>query len=574
MTRPDPPLPDPSLPGLPLPESQQLPHSGRWQTHWPGLVWAVPIAALLVVAYLGVHGWMRRGEVITVTFKRAAGAQPGETKVLYQGVEAGHLLKIVPNPDGHRIDFLVRLVPEAKAGLNSNARFWLIGASPNFTDFSSLKAVVSGVAIGYAPGQGGTPETHFEGLEKAPIVLPGDHGTRYLLGSKTLGSIREGSGLLFHGEPIGKVTDVKFEGESGFELEVFVFAPYDSLIKPGTRFWKMSPLHLSLAGGGLTANLAPASTLLSGGIDVEVPATAPAARSPPDSRFLLYSNRSAARQGLSGPTVLYEFTFDGAAGDLEEDAPVTLLGFQIGEVRTTRLTYDDRSGKPYTTVTAALYPQQLGVHAPTPAAADWRAASDAKVRQLVHWGFRARLEQTPALVGEQSIALVPIKGARAASLSLEGPEPRIPSAPGGSSMEDIAAQADQILAKVNHIPIEEIGQNLRQVSSRLSRLVSSPKMDESLSHLTATLAQIDRMLGEIEPQVGPLMTKLNEAAQQVSGTALAAHQMLGGEGGDEAGGLPETIRQLNEAARSIRTLTDYLDRHPEALIRGKRPETQ
>jgi paraquat-inducible protein B len=50
--------------------------------------------------------------------------------------------------------------------------------------------------------------------------------------------------------------------------------------------------------------------------------------------------------------------------------------------------------------------------------------------------------------------------------------------------------------------------------------------------------------------------------------------MLGGEGGDEAGGLPETIRQLNEAARSIRTLTDYLDRHPEALIRGKRPETQ
>jgi paraquat-inducible protein B len=141
-------------------------------------------------------------------------------------------------------------------------------------------------------------------------------------------------------------------------------------------------------------------------------------------------------------------------------------------------------------------------------------------------------------------------------------------------MEDIAAQADQILAKVNHIPIEEIGQNLRQVSSRLSRLVSSPKMDESLSHLTATLAQIDRMLGEIEPQVGPLMTKLNEAAQQVSGTALAAHQMLGGEGGDEAGGLPETIRQLNEAARSIRTLTDYLDRHPEALIRGKRPETQ
>jgi paraquat-inducible protein B len=36
--------------------------------------------------------------------------------------------------------------------------------------------------------------------------------------------------------------------------------------------------------------------------------------------------------------------------------------------------------------------------------------------------------------------------------------------------------------------------------------------------------------------------------------------------------LPDTIKQLDEAARSIRTLTDYLSRHPEALIRGKRPE--
>ena len=99
------------------------------------LVWAAPLAALLVVAYLGVHAWMRRGEVITITFKRAADAKPGDTKVWYQGVEAGHLLKIVPNKDGRRLDFLVRLVPEAKPGLNTNARFWLIGASPNLSRF-------------------------------------------------------------------------------------------------------------------------------------------------------------------------------------------------------------------------------------------------------------------------------------------------------------------------------------------------------------------------------------------------------------------------------------------------------
>jgi hypothetical protein len=36
--------------------------------------------------------------------------------------------------------------------------------------------------------------------------------------------------------------------------------------------------------------------------------------------------------------------------------------------------------------------------------------------------------------------------------------------------------------------------------------------------------------------------------------------------------LPEAIQQLTEAAQSVRSLADYLDRHPEALIRGKRPE--
>jgi paraquat-inducible protein B len=556
------------------PGASGVPVAGSRKTHWPGLVWAVPLAALFFVAYLGVHAWARRGEVITVTFDRAADAKPGETKVLYEGVEYGHLLKIVPNKDGHRLDFLLRVTPEAKAGLNSNARFWLIGASPNLTDLSSLKAVVSGVAIGYAPGKGGAPQTTFDGLQKAPTVLPDTPGTRYRLESHTLGPISEGSGILFHGQLIGKVIDVRFDGETGFQLEVFIFAPYDALIKPGTRFWKMSPLRLSLSGGGISASLAPASTLLSGGIDIEVPAAAgdagsAAARSPADAQFILYANRGAARQGLSGPTVRYDFQFAAPAGDLEEEAAVTLLGFQIGEVETTRLMFDARTGKPFTAVTAVIYPQQLALQAPA-GAGGWREATDAKIRQLLKHGFRARLQQTPALVGSESIALVEVKGAATADLAEDGLNPRIPSAPGSSSIEDITSQADEIMAKVNRIPIAEIGQNLKQVTDRLNALVSSPKMNESLNHLTKTLAEVDQMLSQLQPQIGPLIAKLNDAAGQISGAAQAAHQLLGNEGDSAGGNLSETIHQLDEAARSVRTLADFLDRHPDALIRGKR----
>jgi paraquat-inducible protein B len=264
----------------------------------------------------------------------------------------------------------------------------------------------------------------------------------------------------------------------------------------------------------------------------------------------LYASKSAAQQGLSGPTVPYVFAFASAAGDLEEGAAVTLLGFQVGEVETARLAYDERTGKPFTSVIAELYPQQLD---PTGLGAgsvtDWRSATDAKIRKLIRLGFRARLEQSPPLLGARSIALVHVKGAPSDELKYEGANPRIPSVTGSASVDDIAAQADQILAKINRIPIEQIGQNLKAVTDQL--------------HV---------IFNEVQPQIGPLVSKLNEAAGQISGIALAVKQLLDGEGAAQDSSLPEAIQQLNEAARSIHSLADYIDRHPEALIRGKRPE--
>lgn len=550
-----------------------LPRSQRRITRMPGLVWAVPLAALIVVGYLGIHAWAERGVIVTVTFRRAADVRPHDTKVLYQGVEAGELIKILPNEDGRRLDFKLRLIPAAKPGLNANARFWLIGGSPNLSDISSLKSLVSGVAIGYAPGEGGEPTRTFEGLETAPIVLPGDKGTHYRLSARTLGSIREGSIVLFHGLEVGKVVKENFKGEAGFELDVFIFQPYDSLIKPNTRFWRLAPLRFSLSGGGLNASLAPFSTFLSGGIGLDPPAAeSEIAPSPAESEFSLYSSRDAARAGLSGPSVRYDFIFDGTAGTLDEESGVTLLGFQIGEVEKARLTFDAKTGQPRTAVTALFYPADLELPiTATASMEELRSATDAKLRKLLHLGYRARLEQSPPLVGNLSIALVQVKGAAPEDLAYQGANPRIPSVSGGAGIEDVASQANQVLSKINRIPIERIGEDLREVTSRLRSLVANPKMVEGIAHLNSILGEIDQTLAQVQPQVGPLLTKLNEAASQLADTATAAQQLLGGEAGGQGAGLADAIRQLTQAARSVQALADYLDRHPEALIRGKRP---
>jgi len=559
------------------PEDQtSAPETGRRRTIWPNLVWGIPLAALVIVGYLGVRALLNRGEVVTVTFTRAAGAKAGVTKVLYQGVEAGQLTKIEPNADGRRLDFHLRLVPAAKSGLNTNARFWLIGANPNFSDLSSLEAVVSGIAIGYAPGEGGEPEDQFEGLDQAPLIFPGDKGTRYLLGAHALNSIHEGSILLFHGQAIGKVVAIRFNPDKGFRLQAFINQPYDSLIRRGARFWKISPLRLSFAGGGITANLAPLSTLLAGGIDLEVDTTkANDPRSPADTEFPLYSSHNAARQGLSGPTVRYEFAFDGDAGVLDETSAVTLLGYQIGEVESTRLAYNERTGAPYGIATAVLYPQQMHVNPGAGAQStpdDWRAPTDAALTRLIHLGYRARLQQSPPVLGDQSIALVRTAGASPAQLLTDGDIPRFPSAPGSSNLDDITAKADVFLNKLDAVPLEDIGANLNRIIGNLDRLTSSPELKDSLTHLHSTLTSIDKLLQDVQPQIGPLIGKLNDAVAELSDTATALRQIAESGGPNEDASLPEAIRQITEAARSIKTLTDYLDRHPEALIRGKRPE--
>jgi paraquat-inducible protein B len=553
-----------------------IPQTRSRRTIWPNVIWGIPLIAVLIVGFLGVRALFNRGEVVTVTFSRAAGAKAGMTKVLYQGIEAGQLVKIEPNADGRRLDFVLRLVPAAKAGLNTNARFWLIGANPNLSDLSSLKAVVSGIAIGYAPGEGGEPEDRFEGLDQAPLILPGDKGTRYALRAHSLNSIHEGSIVLFHGQAIGKIVEIKFDGNHEFRLQAFINQPYDSLIRPGARFWKVSPLRLSFAGGGITANLAPLSTLLAGGIDLEVDTTnSNEPQSPADTEFTLYSSHNAARQGLAGPTVRYEFAFDGDAGVLDETSAVTLQGFQIGEVESTELTYNERTGAPYAIATAVLYPQQMHLKIDSSAqgkSEDWRATTDAALTRLIHLGYRARLQQSPPVLGDQSIQLVRTTGGPVAQLVAGRGNPRFPSAPGSSSLDDIAAKADVFLNKLDAVPLEDIGVNLRKITGNLDNLLSSPELKDSLTHLHSTLTSIDKLLSDVQPQIGPLIGKLNDAAAELSGTATALRGVVESGGPNEDASLPEAIRQITEAARSIKTLTDYLDRHPEALIRGKRPE--
>ncbi|UAK24286.1 PqiB family protein [Sphingomonas nostoxanthinifaciens] len=550
-----------------------LPQARAIRSRWPGLVWAIPLAALIIVAYLGVRALTRRGLETVVTFGYVEGVTPGDTKVLMKGVEVGHVSHVRAAPDAHHVEVTLSLDPRVRDALNSNTKFWLVGEFPTITDIQSIRAAVAGVLIDMAPGTGGTPTRHFVGLDQPPLILPGTQGTIYYLDAAALGSIQPGAAVLYRGFTIGKVVRTALRGPGNFRLKVFVNAPFDRLIDEGGAFWTGSPLKLSLSGASLTAGLSSPASVLQGSVQYELPPAPVAAQhAPANTVFTLYQDQATARAGAIGPEVPYRVMLKGAAGDIEPGSSVTMLGYTVGRVRSAHLTFAP-GGRPYTEATILLYPRRLDVALPPGAGTqDWRAASDRAVGRLLAQGYRAHMIQSPPLVGAHAILLAADAGARPARLATGGGDPIIPAAESNATADDLMAKADSILTKVDQIPLQEIGANVRRLTANVANITGSGEVRDGIAHLDATLRQLDAITAQVKPQIGPLMTKLNQTVTELQGTAAAARTVLSGEGAAQDRSLPEAIGQMDQAARSIRSLTDYLGRHPEALLRGKAKE--
>jgi paraquat-inducible protein B len=347
-----------------------------------------------------------------------------------------------------------------------------------------------------------------------------------------------------------------------------VLAPYDALVKSSAQFWISSPVQVSLAERGASATLEHAGALFNGAVEFDTFVdSARLPRSPAGSHFPLYENRADARSGPPGPEVPYNLRFTGPAGELLSGAPIRMMGFQIGEVRSIRLDVDPATGDASTSVQAVLYPQKLHVEIDDPAGL--QRATDLVVNRLLAAGHRARLVQTPPLIGGRAITFDTMRGAARKTATI-GQARLLPSDDTSAGVDEITGQVNELLGRLNKIPLDNIGRDVQNITARLSGLVSSPQLAGSLQHLNATLAQADRMMGEVAPQVGPLVAKLNRAADEVTSTVGAAHGLIGTNGGGASdASLPEAIQQLSDAARSIRALADYLGRHPESLIRGR-----
>ena len=263
----------------------------------------------------------------------------------------------------------------------------------------------------------------------------------------------------------------------------------------------------------------------------------------------------------------YVVRFSGDVGKLKTGAPVLLRGFTVGRVEGVQLSIDGQSGTLQTSVRLGLDPTRFNIQGVAANEANMAGVLKTTLTKLVENGLRASLAQSPPLIGSEHIQLEIAQGAERAELSSVAGYPEIPAQNG--QLEDLAA-------KLGQLPIREIGENVRATTEHLKALSSSPRLTDSLYHLDRTLSELDRTMQTTGPQIAPTIESirkttddLRQTADKIEATAEAARKLLGGSAASPNGNLQQAVHELTGTARSIRILANYLDQHPESLIRGR-----
>jgi paraquat-inducible protein B len=526
------------------------------------IVWIVPVVAALIGGWLVYKALTEKGPEITITFKSAEGLEAGKTKISYKDVQIGQVTEIRLGEDLKQVVVKAELAREAARLLSENTRFWVVRARVSASAIYGLGTVFSGAYIDVDPGKPGKPAHRFVGLEEPPIVTTGLPGRHFILQAERRGSIEVGAPVYYRQIRVGEVVAFNL-AEDGTRIisKVFVHAPYHKYVRKNTRFWNASGLDFKLDAKGIKVNTESIISILVGGIafDIIEGPEAPGEEAGDSESFALYESREAAQEKIYLTKSFFVLYFNESVRGLAAGAPVEFRGIPIGEVVDISLEFDMEKQSFLIPVIVATEPERIFTRGELP---------DGMVRGkitefLVEKGLRAQLRTGSLLTGQQFVALDMFPNAKPARVVQKGRYPEIPTVP--TQIEEIGGKLTQLVNKLEKVPIEQIGNDLRDTIRGASRVANSPEINEALKSLNAAIRELQQLTADLRTKVAPETQLAIEQARKSLATAeeaLRPDSTLRFQ-------VKETLEELGAAARSLRMLTDYLERHPESLLRGK-----
>ncbi len=531
-------MPDRDTPLPPVPASRALP---KRRTRL-SLVWVVPIVAALVGVWVAVTKILSEGPTITIVFQSAEGLEAGKTKVHFNGVEVGTLTTVALTPDHQRVTTTVQMAPKSENFLLDDTTFWIVSPRISGANVTGLGTLISGSYIGMDIGKAAKPRRDFVALATPPVVSGDAPGRFFVLKTPTLGSLDTGTPIFFRQLQVGEVASYALDDDGqSLTLKVFVNAPYDQYVNPATRFWQASGVDVSLTASGLTVQTQSLLSILIGGIAFETaPTSAVLPPAEADTAFPLFGSRDDAFKLSAESPLDFVLVFTQSVRGLAPGAPVELRGIPVGEVVAISAQIDAKTFAFSAPVTIRVDARRLGLQVKDLApGADFDALRREALDSLVGHGVRAQLQSGSLLTGAMFVAFDFFPDAPPARVDWAQTPPQLPTMPG--DLQAIEANATALMKKLGEIPFKDIGDDLRKAIVELDRTLVTAR---------GTLDKADRLVDSADTFVG-------NADKMVQPNSVL---------GEELG---NTLQEVSRAARGLRVLADYLERHPESLLRGK-----
>jgi paraquat-inducible protein B len=546
------------------PDLSDLPQADVQSKKQISIVWLIPIVAILIGGWLAYKGLSEKGPMVTITFESAEGLEAGKTQVKYKDVQIGEVQTIRFNADLSRVIVGVEMVKEAEPYLTVNTRFWVVRPRVTASGVSGLGTLFSGAYIGMDPGKEGEPARRFKGLEIPPVVTTGMPGHDFLLTANTLGSLDIGAPVYYRQIQVGQVIgyDLDEEGQS-LRVKIFINAPHDKLVRKNTRFWNASGFDLKLDASGLTLNTESMVSIMMGGIAFDTPTSLEVGGPAEEGHiFRLYETRASIFERTYTEKVHYILHFNESIRGLTVGAPVEFRGIKIGQVVDIKSEFDLEKASPRITVLVETEPQRWKIIG---TAREGKADDTPKdqLGKLVAKGLRAQLKTGSLLTGQLFVNVDFYPDAPKAELKYGEKFPELPTIP--APLQIITARVNDLLNKIETMPIEQIGKDLGDTLQNVKRLSESKELLQAVQALNQTLQQTRQLVQNLDSNVAPEISSTLDQAQK---TLVSVEGTLGQDSPLQHE-MRQAIKELGEAARAVRILTDYLERHPEALIYGK-----
>ena len=530
-------------------------------------IWIIPILAALVAIGIFVERVISEGPTVTVTFNSADGIEAGKTFVKYKEVSIGQVTGVRLSDDGAHVEVTAKIAKSAAGLMVADAKFWVVRPRISLSGVSGLSTLLSGNYIGFEAGASKTKGRQFTGLEVPPIITGGSPGRQFVLLASDLGSLGISSPVYYRRLQVGQVVayDLAPDGKS-VVLRIFVNAPYDKYVTSDTRFWNASGIDVSLSANGLDIRTQSLAALLEGGIAFETPpGYASSSQASSETVFPLFHDRVTAMKIDESIATRYVLYFQESVRGLSTGAPVNFYGVAVGEVTDVGLFFDPKTLNVKPRVEVVLYPERVVAQLPTGQGVRLQAMVEQQVtrrdfmQKLVEQrGLRAQLATGSLLTGQRFVSLAYFPKASKARLDWTQAPAELPTTI--STLPEIEEKLGRIIDKLDKVPLDGIADDLRKALASL---------DETLREARSTIQRFDT---DVTPSLKSALDEARGALGAAEKVLTSTETNLVGPGAPAQADLRNAMQELGRAARSLRVLADYLERHPEAIIRGKTAE--